>query len=182
MRPRDENELERFLDRTLSEYSSEAPRDGLEQRILANLAVNTARRRSPWWIWAAVPACAALIVGALLFWHAAGQPSPNPPIADVPKKEIPGPVAHDHTLTRSANVRKPPPGRRAVVSTVARLPKQNAPLHEPRLATFPSSPDGSQARMLLAFVQRHHALASAVAQEQEEFQKLAANRDSSPLN
>jgi len=161
MKQRDEDELERFLDRALTEYSGGLPRVGLEQRILANLAAQ-AQERTRRWMWITVPACAVLVVAMVLWW--------------MQRKEVPAIPAAYGVLPSAPEVMKrsaphlaagkgpKPPQRRA--SEIART--------EPRLPTFPSPPDESQARMLLRFVQRSPATAEQVVKEEEDFQKLAA--------
>ncbi|HUN90271.1 MAG TPA: hypothetical protein VMU28_15835 [Terriglobales bacterium] len=169
---RNEDELERFLDRALAEYS-EAPREGLEQRILANLATSPAKTRWPS-AWLLVPACAVLISGAVLWLK--------------PEKEVPAPTVVNTVVPTAPNVVPP----KTLVVTVAKQPKPHRPKPRvtqdstaaPRLPTFPSQPDESQARMLLQFVQGSPQTAQQVVKEEEDFQKLVAQnfQDSNHTN
>jgi hypothetical protein len=162
MKQWDEKDLDGFLDRTLSEYSGE-PRAGLEQRVLANLAGAEAQPRR-WWIWAAVPAFATILVAVLLWTAAAPKPVAPPTVAKAPsapavtKTPVPPVVAHVH--------RGSP--KRGVVA-------RSAPA-TPRLATFPSQDDDSQVQLALRFVQSNPALAQQLVKEQQEFQEAAARR------
>src|SRR5581483_8151580 len=164
MKQWDDKDLDRLLDRTLSEYTSE-PRAGLEQRVLANLAsAQTQRRR--WWIWAAVPVLAVVLI-AVLVWTTPRKPI-EPPVA------VNGPSA--------PNVTKSPPSQQPAVSVAAKIRK---PMRKrvvesqvvavaPKLPTFPSQSDDTQVRLALQFVQNNPALAQQVVKEDEEFQEAVA--------
>lgn len=160
---RDDHEIERFLDRALNEYGKGSPCEGLEQRILANLAANPTKASS-WWAWALVPVAAVVIVLAVLGLKPAKY-VPAPPVAGATAPPAPA-VALRKTPSVTAakwHKRLRADTREAVVAKTA-----------PRLPTFPSQPDESQARMLLQFVQRSPNAAQQVVKEEEEFQKLVA--------
>jgi hypothetical protein len=63
---RKERQLDQVLDALLSEYSSQAPRPGLEKRILAGLRARAARRRRIWTLTLAAPTAAALLIGVVM--------------------------------------------------------------------------------------------------------------------
>ena len=160
---RDDNELERVLDRSLHEYSEVSARDGLEQRILANLAASPEKTRR-WWAWAVVPASAVVMVVGVL-WVRLATEIPAPPITISATPTAPNLTSRSArvvTASKRRNSRRTAPQ----VTEVARA--------EPRLATFPSQPDEPQARMLLQFVQGSPRAAEQVVKEEEEFKKLVA--------
>jgi len=167
MKQWDDKDLDQFLDQVLSEYSQEAPRAGLEHRILANLAAEPARPRR-WWIWAAVPACAAILITALLLVTALRNPVQPPAIAETPTAPVVTKVVtNQQQPVRNvvAHVHTPALKHRDETSTVAVTPK---------LQTFPSQSDETQVRLALQFVQNNPALAQQVVKEEEQFQEAVA--------
>ena len=157
-----DDELDRLLDRSLNEYSAEAPRSGLEQRILANLEVSGATPKR-WWIWAAAPVCAGVLIAAVLWSLSQTKVTPPPPIANGSAPAVER-VSNSQT-PRVATAAKRPHRRTNVRSaTVSQAP---------RLPTFPSQTDEAQARLLLRFVQGQPAVAKQVVREEEQFQELA---------
>lgn len=162
MKQWDDKDLDRLLDRTLSEYSAE-PRVGLEQRVLANLASTQAQRRRRW-LWAAVPACAAVLI-AVLVWTTQKSIAP-PELAKAP--DAPAVTKAPHTqAVQAAKVHKPTRKRSVEPQTVAAAPK---------LPTFPSHTDETQVQLALRFVQNNPALAQLVVKEDQEFQEATARR------
>lgn len=166
MKQWDDKDLDRFLDRALAEFTGE-PRTGLEQRVLANLASAQARPRRLW-IWAAVPAFAAIVIAALV-WTMLPQKPAEPKIA------VKAPIAPIVAATTAA-------GRPPAVRRVAHRTKQMrktvtearvAPA-DPRLPTFPSQTDETQVQLALRFVQNNPALAQQVVKEDKEFQEATA--------
>ena len=90
---RKERQLDQVLDGLLSEYSAEAPRPGLEGRILAGLRARVARRRRIWTLTLAAPAAAALLIGVVMTSRKpillpSHDPSPATPT-----------IARDHSAT-----------------------------------------------------------------------------------
>jgi hypothetical protein len=63
---RKERQLDEVLDALLSEYSAQAPRPGLERRILAGLRARATRRRRIWTLTLAAPTAAALLLGLVM--------------------------------------------------------------------------------------------------------------------
>ncbi len=163
MKQWDDKDLDRLIDRTLSEYATEA-RDGLEQRVLANVGAAGAQPRR-WWIWIAVPAFAMVVVVAMLVWTSAqNRPIAPPEIAKGPK---------------APEVVKVPPRQQRAIRVVARKPalrrsKPQIVAISPKLPSFPSQTDDTQVRLALRFVQNNPALAQQVVKEEEEFQEATA--------
>jgi hypothetical protein len=155
-----DNELDRFLDRSLSEYSQEAPRSGLEQRVLANLEASAATPKR-WWIWVVLPVGAAILTVAVL-WNSLLTKVPPPTMANASAPAVGRAEPHAPTIVATSKRRRHRTNvRSGVVSQTPRLP------------TFPSQTDEAQARILLRFVQDHPAVAKQAVMEEEEFQKLA---------
>jgi hypothetical protein len=162
MKPWDEHELERFLDRSLSEYSNVPPREGLEGRIITGLASRRPERTHPW-IWTLLPTAAAVVMAVL--WWMPKKEVPAPPAAYVVLPKVPAVEKRSTPRVIAAKQWKPQIQQNQVAETVK---------NEPRLPTFPSQPDQSQARMLLQFVQGSPQTAQQVVQEEEEFRRLVA--------
>lgn len=174
MKQWDDKDLDRFLDRTLSEYGQEAPRHGLEQRMLARLAAAPARPRR-WWIWAAVPVCAAILI-AILLWNSSASKKPvlPPDIAHIPPSKV-----IERETTSAALQLKRPEIRPPVVATAYQHPTSTgravAASTTPRLPTFPSQKgDDELVQLAVRFAQTHPAVAEQIAQEQQEFNQMAA--------
>ncbi len=76
---------DRLLDAALARYSDAEPRNGLEQRILANLAEHSTRRAPVWnrllWTASACAAALAFVIGISLL-HQNKRPA-NPPAAHI---------------------------------------------------------------------------------------------------
>ena len=109
MKQWNENDLDGLLDRTLSEYSGE-PRAGLEQRVLANLASAEVRPRR-WWIWAAVPVLAAILIALLVWSSSLKKPVTPPDIAKAPAAPAsPPPFQYAPPETESSCGRSNRPG------------------------------------------------------------------------
>jgi hypothetical protein len=168
--------LDRFLDDALSECGSASPREGLEQRILANLSARREERRWHWW-WVAAPAMAVLALVALFVnlrpepKHDSGVALASPPAVE--PRARPAPEGDTAKQPDAAHPRRKST-RPAVNFRIAE------PTAEPRLATFPSPDEGEQqARMLLWFVAGYPEQAREVVREQEQFQQMAeANMNS----
>lgn len=82
--------LDELLDSLLSKYSAEAPRPGLEMRILAGLRARTAKPRRRWTLAVAAPAAAVLLMALVMNWSTAillRDASPPPAIANIVRNE-----------------------------------------------------------------------------------------------
>lgn len=98
------DELDQLLDAALAAYSDREPSAGMEERIMRS-AVRPARRPWLWWLAAAVPVAACLLV--LVTNRDTVEPAPVPPkpapviAAEAPKVETPAPrVAHARRARR----------------------------------------------------------------------------------
>ena len=67
----DKDQFDSILDEALSEYREAEPLAGMEDRVLQRLRLQPEVRRISWWKWAAVAACAALVLVAL--WIGVGS-------------------------------------------------------------------------------------------------------------
>jgi hypothetical protein len=75
--------LDEMLDAALAEYGNAEPLHGIEDRVLARLQAEPARR--PWWIWGAVAAgAAAVAIAAALMMH----PEPKQAPAATAKQQL----------------------------------------------------------------------------------------------
>lgn len=158
----DHGELDRLLDESLKEFSGEDPRQGLEQRILANLADPVAPKRMRWW--KAFPVAAALLIAAALWIWMPRKTAPAPEVVRIPAAPV-------------VNVTHMTP--RAVAYRQHRMRKPTRKLSGvanagPKLPTFPSQADETQARLALRFVQGNPHEAQEVIGEQKEFRDLVA--------
>lgn len=67
----DKDQFDNILHEALSEYREVEPLAGIEDRVLERLRLQPAPRRVSWWKWAAVAACAAMVLVAI--WIGAGS-------------------------------------------------------------------------------------------------------------
>jgi hypothetical protein len=109
---RKERQLDQVLHALLSEYSAQAPRPGLEGRILAGLRARAARRRRTWTLTLAAPTAAALLIAVVMSSRKpillpSHDPSPaTPTVASnrsatvAPSLERSGPQIHEIRRTK----------------------------------------------------------------------------------
>lgn len=169
--------LDRLLDGALAQYSQVEPRAGLEERVLANLRSQPARR--PWWMWAVIPAAVAAV---LLLTMVLRRPDVSAPGSTrskpVTAQATPPAIAPKPATTAAIQpgpVSKPRPHR--IVVAAARPAPQVSAQPMPRLETFPSAtPLTAEERLLLRMIDHHRDELVTVAQsqqaDQERFQKL----------
>jgi len=156
---REHQEIDQWLDESLSRYADAEPRPGLESRVLARLAAEQpAPRTISWW---ALAFGTAALAGLLLLWlRPAFQPVPAPGMrwtAELP----PVPLSLQHTTSPTAAVRSERPRGIRVA-----LAQQGA---EAKRECFPSpSPLSEQEKMLARFVENFPRKAALVAQTQTE--------------
>jgi type VI protein secretion system component VasF len=152
-----EQEIDRWLDDALSQYSKAEPRAGLEGRVLARLAEGRqeSSRKLPWW--RVLAFTAAAIVAIAFFWHAhtgLTQLRQNP----VAKVSAPatrmepgtnGEPSLDESAIQTLRARKP---LSVVPKEVHRVGRANAIQQAalPKLEQFPSRRNLSQQESLLA--------------------------------
>jgi hypothetical protein len=179
---KERDDLERTLDAALAKYASVEPREGLKERILANLrTADTRSARSAWWNWGFAVLAAALAIAAVAVWQW-NKPS-QAPIANHPSIVKQAPVGPDlaHHNGNSArpikSVRWRRPQHRPQPETVAANPK---------LDVFPSPlPLSEQEKILASYVSQYPQHAALVAearmddlrQETEERRRIASERD-----
>ena len=172
-----DNDLNRVLNTALATYATVEAREGLEQRILANLRSQDSRSLSRLWAWGLVTAALAIVMLAVA-WRFGGNSRPT--VADHPATPQ-APVAYvapqktDNTIIRNiAPVRK-------------HVAPRTAPSElNPKLDQFPSPQAMSQQEKLLAMYinqdPNHAALIAearmeAIRQDEEEKMNLVSADD-----
>lgn len=165
-----DDHLDRVLDAALAKYASVEARAGLEDRVLANLRVESLRpSRHPWLRWGLAGAVAVLAIIAVVAWRSSR--TPHPVIANYPPVTIQRPSTQDAKLApnathevgaiKHASMRKPAARRMRASTAVATYPK---------LDQFPSPQPLSVQEMTLAqYVRNFPKEAQLVAQSQEAF-------------
>lgn len=179
---RKERDLDRTLDTALAKYASAEPREGLEERILANLRTASTRdAQRTLWSWGVAVLAAFLLIAAVLAWR--WNPSTHTPIASHPSTLKQAPVAPD--LAHSDGNTTTPP------KSVQRRRLRDRPQREtvaanPKLDVFPSPlPLSEQEKILASYVSQYPKHAALVAearmddlrQEGEERRRIASERD-----
>lgn len=165
------NDLDHLLDAALAKYADATPRDGLEDRILANLRAGQERETMrSWWTWglaaAAVAAVAVLAVAVSLRF---GK-TEHPVIAD--RRLATTPTSTHSPIPEAApeNRETTAPLRR--VHRTVRRPAQppNLIADGPKLDQFPSpQPLSEEERALARYVRSFPKEATLIAQRQEQF-------------
>jgi hypothetical protein len=177
---RDNDTVERYLDRALAAYGDDEPRPGLDQRVMAHL--RAAPERGVRWLWLPVPAVLALVAWAALSLSLSRSPKPAE-VTTTARNEVqnpPAPVRQPQiqktALANSTNPR--PPRVRGHGLSAAELRKKL-----PKLPVFPSpQPLSEPERLLLALGQSHPEELRQIADWQEDFKKPAHPEASSPEN
>jgi len=176
-----ERDLDRILDAALAKYASVEPREGVEERILANLrAADTRSAQRVWWNWAfaAVLAAAFMIAAAVVWqWNKASQP---PIGVYLPPVNV-APIA-----PRTANRDLSPPLQKKQHRTIRPRLQPEAAAANPKLEVFPSPlPLSEQEKILASYVAgypEHAALVAearmdALRQQAEERRRIAGELD-----
>lgn len=169
MESRDRDRLEQWLDGALRQREIAEPRPGLEGRILARIALESQRHRTPksWaWVFATAAVTALLAVFGAGVWH----DSEKAPPLEVPaasRNSAPARGAHSSApvslsaVVRNQSERKHP---HAVVATMAPKPDH-----------FPSPrPLSEQELALENYAERFPAEAALIAQDQQKFDQEIA--------
>ncbi|HTT19883.1 MAG TPA: hypothetical protein VMG82_13105 [Candidatus Sulfotelmatobacter sp.] len=176
-------ELDPLIDAALAKYASVEPREGMEERILANLScAKTSIGIRTWRNWRVAALIAAvLIVASSLLWQE--KKAPHPPI--VVHRPTPGEAPRAaYAANRNAG---PPPQTKLPQRRTNRLRAQReivAPV--PKLAVFPSPlPLSEQEQILASYIAQYPEHAALVAEarmdairhEDEERRRIANERN-----
>jgi hypothetical protein len=155
--------LDPVLDAALAKFAAVEPREGLEERVLANLRAERTRvpERS-WWHWGFAAVAAVLVIGAVLAWRTA-KPS-HTVLVNRPAETQPAPKQAPQTANAGEDVPAHVPpmrkqSRRPVSTKLAANPKQDV---------FPSPQPLTEEELALArYVRNFPGDAKLVAQAQE---------------
>jgi hypothetical protein len=165
------DELDRVLDAALAKYAAAQPRQGLEERVLANLRVE--RARAPyraWWHWSVMAALTAAVIVALAIGWKSDEWS-HPRMANHPSATTPAPKEASRIVTNgggTAHRLRPQNGgaiRRRVVhrSQIEAVIAANP--SSPKLDAFPSpQPLSEQEKILADYVAQYPEHAALIAQ------------------
>lgn len=179
---KDRDGLDRTLDAALTQYASAEPREGLEERIMANLrSADTRAAQRAWWNWGfAVALAAVLIIAAVVVWRW-NKPTHQPIAIDPMLKQAPVAPYVARGDEKSASPRKSLPRRR-----LRRQPERAIVAAGPKLDVFPSPlPLSEQEKILASYVAGYPEHASLVAEarmdalrhEDEERRRITGERD-----
>jgi hypothetical protein len=169
-------DLESMLDTALRQYSAVEPRNGLEDRIVANLrSRNTAVTHRGWWAWGLATACALLLIGIGLTWN--WRRTPRKPLAESPHRmEIPSGTGSKQTVARSmapAQRNKPASLRSGSHKNIKQRQPSAESARAPKRDQFPSpQPLSEQERILASYVAQYPEHAVLLAQAQAEAERL----------
>jgi hypothetical protein len=179
---KERDELDRTLDAALAKYASAEPREGLEERVLANLrAAGTRDAQRAWWNWGFAVLATVLAIAAVAVWQ--WNKSTQIPIANHPSTIKQAPVGPDlaHRDGNSARPIKSPQWQRP-----RHRPQHETVAASPKLDVFPSPlPLSEQEKILASYVAgypEHAALVAearmdALRQEAEERRRIAGELD-----
>lgn len=179
---KERDDLDRTLDAALAKYASAEPREGLEERVLANLrAAATRSAQSAWWNWRFALLAAVLAVAAVVVWQ--WNKATRLSIANHPSTIRQAPVGPDlaHHDGNSARPIKSVQWRRP-----RHRPQPETVAASPKLDVFPSPlPLSEQEKILASYVAgypEHAALVAearmdALRQEAEERRRITGELD-----
>ncbi len=165
---------DRLLDAALARYSDSEPRNGLEQRILANLAEHSTRRAPVWnrllWTASACAAALAFVIGISLL-HQNKRPA-NPPAAHI--------AVPTHVPTQvpqlTAAISQTPPTRKRSHSAATRA--VTTKVSSPRQSHFPAlAAPTEQELLLIAYLNATptHELLAVAAEQQQWRERVQSN-------
>jgi hypothetical protein len=165
-----QDELDRILDAVLAKYASVEPREGLEQRVLANLRTEPPIPGRAWWRWGVVAAVAAVFLVTLtLTWRSDKQLHPvvanRPVVTTLPPKER---TMQTVSNAQSSGVRpvRPDAARKVAVPP---SPPTLAIARQPKLDQFPSpQPLSEQEKILQSYVAENPEQAVLLARARTE--------------
>jgi hypothetical protein len=168
------DELDRVLDAALAKYAAAQPRQGLEERVLANLRADRAKvPYRAWWHWSVMALTAAIVIVAITFAWRSGE-RPHPLVADhllirTPSVEQPGPRVAAKTGANNVHPEAPSPATRRATH---RARREVAAAANPKLDQFPSRQPLSEQELALArYVSEFPQEATLIARAQEEYEK-----------
>jgi hypothetical protein len=153
--------LDRALDSVLAKYGAVEPREGLEERILANLrAPDTQSALRTWWNWGVAAALAAvLIIAAAVVWR--WNQRIHEPVAIHPPALKQAPVP-DFASRHASGA---PPRKSIPHRTPRHRPKGDVVAAGPKLDVFPSPlPLSEQEKILASYVAQDPQRAALVAE------------------
>lgn len=167
------DELGRELDAALAKYAAVEPRQGLEERVLANLRAEQAQVPDrAWWQWSVIPAAAvaAVVVVALALAWRSGQPS-HPVVASdpaAPTQAPKEPATQVVSIGAGNGVR--PREHAAIPRTAANTSHRNQFVAaNPKLDQFPSPhPLSEQETILKDYVAKYPKQAALIARAANE--------------
>ena len=160
------DDLDRVLDAALAKYAAVQPRNGLEERVLANLRSTAPSANTTWWRWSLAAAAMAMLLMVITFAWRSRTPS-HPAIANRPaptEHRNAGPEMH---VARRDPTAIPPRPRRAHKTHVP----GSAPVvaDAPKLDQFPSPhPLSEQEKILASYIAQVHDEAVMVARARTE--------------
>ena len=171
MADRKQDELDRVLDTALTKYAAVEPREGLEERVLANLRAEHARVPDrAWWRWSVMAALAAMVIVAVTLAWRSGRPTHpvvahhQPATTQAPKEPA------TQVLSNSEGNQVHHQERRAIRRTAARRPQSNIVMAaNPKLDQFPSpQPLSEQEKLLQAYIAKYPERAVLIARARTE--------------
>jgi hypothetical protein len=170
------DELDLLVDAALAKYTAVEPRAGLEQRILANIRIETektADRR--WWHWClgATGVITAVVILAVA-WGPHRQSRPT--VVDLPSanhSSAEPSASVSNRSTRSSSHEERPVDHVVRLAPTKHSVRRNyeaqAPTPTPKLDQFPSpQPLTEEEKMLAEYVGQHHEQAVLIARAREE--------------
>jgi hypothetical protein len=164
------DELDRILDAALAKYAVVEPREGLEQRVLANLRAEKPIPGPAWWRWGVMAAVvAAFLITIALTWRSDKQLQPvvaNRPVVTIqPPNERPMQTVPNAQSSRVRPVRPDAARKLAVPPSLPAL----AMARPPKLDQFPSpQPLSEQERILQSYVAENPEQAVLLARARTE--------------
>jgi hypothetical protein len=163
-----QDKLDRVLDAALAEYAAVEPREGLENRVLANLRAEQARVPDrAWRRWSLMALAALVIVAITLAWRS-GKPS-HPVAASHPSSPLQNPAPP--SASNGGN-RVLPPALRPKRKSAYRSQPEIVMAASRKLEQFPSPQPLSEQELALAkYVSEFPQEATLIAQAQDEYEK-----------
>jgi len=170
------DEVDRRLDTALAKYAAAAPREGLEERILANLHAERVKApQGTWWRWSIAGALGVALVVALALAWTSGSPSPpvitNHLIANHPSASV-GRVEQARSHDRpepGEDSGHPPAVHPAIRHGMHHVSATAIAAANPKLDQFPSpQPLSEQEKLLQSYVAENPERAVLVARARME--------------